>query len=142
MCLYYGHYRKEIEKIITKLTNYYFNKMYKNGYSESDIKVILEQIRLYPDNLSNAFLESGKIIKRSADTISCKYYSDLKFRPEFKAVSVGSKKGFTHNVKNTPRKEGVFPTERKLNKPLWLIQSFLELTEEERTLVIKVLTIK
>ena len=116
--------------------------MKSKKYSDSDIKVILEQIRLYPDNLNNAFVESGKIINRSLTAISFKYYDDLKKRPEFRAVSVGSKKGFTQNVKNTPRKEGVFPIERKLNRPLWLIQTFLELTEKEQTLVIKILTVK
>jgi hypothetical protein len=111
-------------------------------YSDSDIKVILEQIRLYPDNLKNAFMESGKLINRSPKNISMKYYKDLRFRPNFRAVSVGSKKGFTSNEKNTKRKEGIFPIERKLNRPLWLIQTFLELTEEEQVLIIKVLTVK
>lgn len=116
--------------------------MKSKHYSDSDIKVILEQIRLYPDNLTNAFAESGKLISKSPNGIAFKYYQQLKHLPEFKAVSVGSKKGFTHNVKNTPRKIGVFPIERKLNRPLWLIQTFLELNDEERSLVVKVLTIQ
>lgn len=111
-------------------------------YSDSDIKVILEQIRLYPDNLTNAFAESGKILKRASKSVSMKYYTSLKMRPDFRAITLGSKKGFTHNVKNTPRNKGVFPTERKLNRPLWLIQTFLELNDEERSLVVKVLTVQ
>lgn len=116
--------------------------MKNSGYSDSDIKVILEQIRLYPDNLTNAFAEAGKILKRSSRSVSMKYYTSLKMKPDFRAVTLGSKKGFTHNVKNTPRNKGVFPTERKLNRPLWVIQTFLELNEEEQSLIIKVLTIQ
>lgn len=112
------------------------------NYSDSDIKVILEQIRLYPDNLKNAFKESGKLINRNERAISMYYYTNLKKNPKIKAITVGSKKGFTQNIKNTARKDGIFPIERKLNKPLWLIQTFLELTEEEQTLVIKVLTVQ
>jgi len=115
--------------------------MKRQLYSESDIKIVLDQIRLYPDNLKNAFEESGKIIKRSPAAIAQRYQAKWKRREDFKAISVGSKNGFTYNVKNTIRKDGIFPEERKLNKPLWLIQTFLELSKEEQILIIKLITV-
>lgn len=111
----------------------------KNGFTKKEKEIVLDKIRMYPDNLQHAFLEASKMISRSQASISRKYYSFWRNDEDFKAVTVGSNKGFTQNIKNTVKKEGIFPEERKLNKPLWLIQIFLELDKEQQNLIKKLI---
>ena len=106
-------------------------------YSESEIQVILDQVRTYPDNLSYGFKKAAKILNRHFKSIEMKYYNDLRKRSDLNIVTCGSSKGFTNNTKNTHSKGNSLET-RTLNKALWVITEFLELPKEERQMIAKI----
>lgn len=101
-------------------------------YSSTDKSTVLKWIQQYPDNIEYASLKAAEELGRSKHAIVQKYYKSWRFDPEFKALTVGSKEGFTHNVKNTLCVNGVFPEDRTLNSVEWLMKQFLELSVKER----------
>ena len=107
--------------------------MRANSYTATERTIVLKWLQQYPDNLKYAFEKASEEIgTRSASSLNFKYYTCWKNEEDFLAVTVGSKKGFTQNVKNTPRVEGVFPEERTLNSVGWLIKNFLNLSSKEQ----------
>ena len=104
-----------------------------NRYTATERTIVLKWLQQYPDNLKYAFEKASEEIgTRSKHSLTVKYYTCWKNEEDFLAVTVGSKKGFTQNVKNTPRVEGVFPEERTLNSVGWLIKNFLNLSSKEQ----------
>ena len=104
-----------------------------NSYTATERTIVLKWLQQYPDNLTHAFKKASEEIgTRSNQSLTVKYYTCWKNEEDFLAVTVGSKKGFTQNVKNTPRVEGVFPEERTLNSVGWLIKNFLNLPSKEQ----------
>ena len=102
-------------------------------YTTTERTIVLKWLQQYPDNLKYAFEKASEEIgTRSKRSLTVKYYTCWKNEEDFLAVTVGSKKGFTQNVKNTPRVEGVFPEERTLNSVGWLIKNFLNLSSKEQ----------
>ena len=102
-------------------------------YTTTERTIVLKWLQQYPDNLKYAFEKASEEIgTRSKHSLTVKYYTCWKNEEDFLAVTVGSKKGFTQNVKNTPRVEGVFPEERTLNSVGWLIKNFLNLSSKEQ----------
>lgn len=102
-------------------------------YTTTERTIVLKWLQQYPDNLKYAFEKASEEIgTRSNRSLAVKYYSCWKNEEDFIAVTVGSKKGFTQNVKNTPRVEGVFPEERALNSVGWLVKNFLNLSSKEQ----------
>ena len=107
--------------------------MKANSYTATERTIVLKWLQQYPDNLKYAFEKASEEIgTRSNRSLAVKYYTCWKNEEDFLAVTVGSKKGFTQNVKNTPRVEGVFPEERTLNSVGWLIKNFLNLSSKEQ----------
>ena len=107
--------------------------MRANSYTATERTIVLKWLQQYPDNLKHAFEKASEEIGiRSASSLNFKYYTCWKNEEDFLAVTVGSKKGFTQNVKNTPKIEGVFPEERTLNSIGWLIKNFLNLSSKEQ----------
>ena len=107
--------------------------MRANSYTATERTIVLKWLQQYPDNLKYAFEKASEEIgTRSNRSLTVKYYTCWKNEEDFLAVTVGSKKGFTQNVKNTPRVEGVFPEERTLNSVGWLIKNFLNLSSKEQ----------
>ena len=107
--------------------------MRANSYTAAERTIVLKWLQQYPDNLKYAFKKASEEIgTRSNRSLAVKYYTCWKNEEDFLAVTVGSKKGFTQNVKNTPRVEGVFPEERTLNSVGWLIKNFLNLSSKEQ----------
>lgn len=105
----------------------------RNPYTTTERTIVLKWLQQYPDNLKYAFERASEEIgTRAAGSLNFKYYSCWKNEEDFLAVTVGSKKGFTQNVKNTPRVEGVFPEERSLNTVGWLIKNFLNMSSKEQ----------
>ena len=114
--------------------------MRANSYTATERTIVLKWLQQYPDNLKYAFEKASEEIgTRASRSLAVKYYTCWKNEEDFLAVTVGSKKGFTQNVKNTPRVEGVFPEERALNSVGWLIKNFLNLSSKEQKQVIDVL---
>ena len=107
--------------------------MRANSYTATERTIVLKWLQQYPDNLKYAFERASEEIgTRTAGSLNFKYYTCWKNEEDFLAVTVGSKKGFTQNVKNTPRVEGVFPEERSLNTVGWLIKNFLNMSSKEQ----------
>ena len=107
--------------------------MKANSYTATERTIVLKWLQQYPDNLKYAFEKASEEIgTRASRSLDVKYYTCWKNEEDFLAVTVGSKKGFTQNVKNTPRVEGVFPEERTLNSVGWLIKNFLNLSSKEQ----------
>ena len=104
-----------------------------NRYTDTERTIVLKWLQQYPDNLKYAFEKASEEIgTRASRSLTIKYYTCWKNEEDFLAVTVGSKKGFTQNVKNTPRVEGVFPEERTLNSVGWLVKNFLNLSSKEQ----------
>ena len=102
-------------------------------FTATERTIVLKWLQQYPDNLKYAFEKASEEIgTRASRSLTIKYYTCWKNEEDFLAITVGSKKGFTQNVKNTPRVEGVFPEERALNSVGWLIKNFLNLSSKEQ----------
>ena len=107
--------------------------MKKNSYTATERTIVLKWLQQYPDNLRHAFKKASEEIgTRASRSLAVKYYTCWKNEEDFMAISVGSKKGFTQNVKNTKRVEGIFPEERTLNSVGWLVKNFLNLSSKEQ----------
>ena len=107
--------------------------MRRNLYTDTERTIVLKWLQQYPDNLKHAFKKASEELgTRTAGALNFKYYNCWRNEEDFLAVTIGSKKGFTQNVKNTPRVEGVFPEERALNSVGWLIKNFLNLSSKEQ----------
>lgn len=107
--------------------------MRANSYTATERTIVLKWLQQYPDNLKYAFEKASEEIgTRSVSSLIFKYYTCWKNEEDFLAVTVGSKKGFTQNVKNTSRVKGVFPEERALNSVGWLVKNFLNLSSKEQ----------
>ena len=107
--------------------------MRANSYTATERTIVLKWLQQYPDNLKYAFEKASEEIgTRASRSLTVKYYTCWKNEEDFLAVTVGSKEGFTQNVKNTPRVEGVFPEERALNSVGWLVKNFLNLSSKEQ----------
>lgn len=111
-------------------------KLIKSSYSEKIDTIIVKHTRLYPANLQFAFsqaeielnLNNNTGIKFTASQISGRYYSFI--RKNYTILTVGSKEGFTMNVKNSiSTKEKSQP---KLSSVLFLLKEILNLNDKER----------
>ena len=109
--------------------------MSRRRYTSTDKSTVLKWIQLYPDNVLHATEKAAEELGRTIGSVRNKYYTCWRLDEDFQAITVGSKEGFTHNVKNTLRADGVFPENRALNTVEWLMRQFLELTVDERNTI-------
>ena len=109
--------------------------MSRRRYTSTDKSTVLKWIQLYPDNIVYATEKAAEELNRTIASVRNKYYVCWRLDEDFQAITVGSKEGFTHNVKNTLRADGVFPENRALNTVEWLMRQFLELTVDERNTI-------
>jgi len=99
-------------------------------------EVIIQEVKNYPTNLSHAFKVASERVGCSVHHCIRRYYTKIKKSPEVHAITCGSEKGFTQNVKNTLRdSEGVLP-EQGLRNYMYLMKELLNLPTEERKLII------
>ena len=102
-------------------------------YSEQEKNTVLKWMQQYPDNLQQAFLKASMELEdRSPASIENKYYLSWKKDENFRAVTTGGKNGFTKNIKNTMRIDGIFPEDRRLNTVEHMMKMFLELSFDDR----------
>lgn len=102
-------------------------------YSEQEKNIVLKWMQQYPDNLQQAFLKASMELEdRSPASIENKYYLSWKKDENFRAVTTGGKNGFTKNIKNTMRIDGIFPEDRRLNTVEHMMKMFLELSFDDR----------
>ena len=105
----------------------------RNPYTTTERSTVLKWLQQFPDNISHAMCKAAEeLTTRSATALNTQYYSVWRNEEDFRALTVGSKEGFTHNIKNTPRIEGIFPEERSLNTVGWLIKNFLNMSSKEQ----------
>ncbi len=105
-----------------------------NRFSPEQDKIILDKIKMYPDNISYALELAVDLIGRNFFSVQHRYYKKL--RRCNKVITCGSTEGFTSNVKVTHRASGVFPEARELNKVDWLLQEFLQLPKKEKQKIV------
>ena len=105
----------------------------RNPYTTTERSTVLKWLQQFPDNISHAMSKAAEeLTTRTATSLTIRYYRFWRNEEDFRALTVGSKEGFTHNIKNTPRVEGVFPEERSLNTVGWLIKNFLNMSSKEQ----------
>ena len=105
----------------------------RNPYTTTERSTVLKWLQQFPDNIKHAMSKAAEeLTTRTATALITQYYAVWKNEEDFRALTVGSKEGFTHNIKNTPRVEGVFPEERSLNTVGWLIKNFLNMSSKEQ----------
>lgn len=76
---------------------------YKGSYKDHEIKIIVEEIQKYPNNLKHAFEEASyRLPNRTPAGISGFYYSNLKeSMPNI--IAMATPHGVMTNTKNSPR---------------------------------------
>ena len=107
------------------------------AFTKEQDEIIINEIKNYPTNILNAFKEASIKIGKSQGCIQQRWYKHLKHGKQI--VSVGSSKGFSNNVKNTKRIEGVMQ-EQNLKHYLVVVKELLELPDNERKLVLNLFT--
>ena len=102
-------------------------------FTEDEHKIIVEEVKKCPTNLQNAFKMATKRLKKKTKLqVQCIWYNSLRKRPDIKAITVGSKHGFTQNVKNIKRNAAGEMPEQNLNEVQWVVKQMLELTPKQR----------
>lgn len=106
-------------------------------FTEDEHKIIIEEVKKCPTNLQNAFkLASKRLRKKTKQQVQSTWYQCLRKKPDVKAITVGSRHGFTQNVKNVKRNAAGEMPEQNLNSVQWLMKQMLELTPRERKAII------
>lgn len=109
----------------------------KIRFTSEDDKIILKQVELYPTNLRHAFTEAAKLLpERNWRSVQYRYYSNLRPDVDVKAITCGSKAGFTQNVKNLARDEEGNMPEQNLKGYLWVMKEMLDLSPSERDMIV------
>ena len=105
----------------------------RNPYTTTERSTVLKWLQQFPDNIKHAMSKAAEeLTTRTTTALTTQYYNVWRNEEDFRALTVGSKEGFTHNIKNTCRVEGVFPEERSLNTVGWLIKNFLNMSSKEQ----------
>lgn len=113
-------------------------------YTETEDLIIINQVKNYPTNINYAFKEAQKLIPRRTDkAIGMRWYTKLSKLESTNAITCGSKKGFTKNVKNmcVSKETGIMP-DQNLRHYLYIVKEILELPQKEREVIISLFTLK
>lgn len=113
-------------------------------YTESEDLIIINQVKNYPTNIRYAFKEAQKLMpRRNEKAIGMRWYTKLSKLESTNAITCGSNKGFTKNVKNIciSKETGVMP-EQNLRHYLYIVKEILELPQKEREVIISLFTLK
>jgi len=110
-------------------------------YTENEKQIIIGQVKNYPTNLLHAFKEAEKLLPhRNANSISMLWYNNLRKNSEISAITCGSEKGFTQNVKNKFRNEDGTLSDQGLKHYLYVVKELLNLPNNERQLIVNLFT--
>lgn len=110
-------------------------------YTEEEKAIIIEQLKLYPDNRNEAFRVISTMLKdRAPRSIENYYQNNIKNNSAILIGTVGSNIGFTHNRKNNPVREGqTFKRKEPLNPVIYIMKELLNLSQEDRQAIISFL---
>lgn len=91
-----------------------------NRYSQKEITIITNYIAKYPTNLTFAFEKASARIGRSAGAVGVYYYTHLRNSMNTH-LTCGSRRGFSRNHKNNPRRVANSTPKQELHifKDLW-----------------------
>jgi hypothetical protein len=113
-------------------------------YTETEDLIIINQIKNYPTNIKYALSEAQKLIpRRSLSSVDFRWYNTLRKQDNVNAITCGSNKGFTKNVKNVhvDKKTGIM-SEQNLRHYLYIVKEILELPQKEREVIISLFILK
>lgn len=102
-------------------------------YSDAERAIIIEQVKLYPDNLREAFRKAATLLpERNQYTIANYYHRKIR-NSSTTVNTTGSAIGFTKNRKNNPVKQGeTFQRAEPLQPVLVIMRDMLTLSVEDR----------
>lgn len=100
-------------------------------YTPGEDQVIIENIKIHPNNLAYSFEKSASILRgRDIKSIEKRYYNVIRKKND-NLFAVGSSKGLVMNVKNSTR-----PTNAP-DTPQLIIKLFEKLSEEDKLRVLE-----
>lgn len=107
-------------------------------YTKREDEIIINEVKNYPTNLLFAFKQAApKLPERNAHSISMHWYQKLRKNDNTKAVTCGSEKGFTQNVKNVHVNDDGNLPDQNLKHYLFVVKELLNLPNKERKLIIQ-----
>lgn len=109
-------------------------------FTPSEDEVIIRFVKEYPTNLVKAFAEaSNQLHNRKWKHVQMRWYGYLKKHKDINAITCGSSKGFTKNVKNLKcDKNGNLP-EQELRAIDYVMKEILGLSLKDRRKIINFL---
>lgn len=110
--------------------------MKSKRYTKKEQDIIINEIKNYPTNIKHACEKAALMLNRSYGATSFYYYNHLRKDPKVKAITCGSKQGFTQNVKNIMRDEDGNLPSQNLKHYMWLMKELLELDSDDRNRIL------
>ena len=104
------------------------------NFSEREDKTVIEHIKQTPDNLSFAFEKAAIKLNRTVKSVRQRYYATL--RTKASILTVGSKRGFTQNVKNTHKDKNGNVKSQATNPIQYVLREILELPIDDRKQIV------
>ena len=123
-----------------------------NSWTKEEDEILITEIKNYPTNLNFAIeqaeiklkeynKDSNRIgIYRTLGAINSRWYVKLRKNSNTHAITCGSEKGFTQNVKNKHRNEDGTLSDQGLKHYLYIVKELLNLPNNERQLVVNLFT--
>lgn len=98
--------------------------------------VIIECVKKTPTNIVYALTSASKQIHRTFSCTNSRYYLKLRKDPKVKAITCGSSKGFTQNVKNIHVDDNGIMPDQNLKGYMFIMREMLDLSPEDRKKII------
>ena len=108
-------------------------QQWKKEYDE----VIIECVKKTPTNITYALNSASKQLHKTFGCVSGRYYLKLGKDPKIAAITCGSAKGFTQNVKNMHRNDDGSMPEQNLKGFMFVMREMLDLSQAERKKIIE-----
>lgn len=111
----------------------------KAKWEQKEKDIIIKNVKKYPTNLQHAFQESCKELpNRNLKTITQMWYTKIRKDINVNAMTTGSEKGFTQNVKNIKRNEDITLPNQGLKHYMYILKELLNLSPKERRVILEV----
>ena len=114
----------------------------RTKWSQAELDVIINEVKNYPTNIDYAFEQAEmKLDGRNKKSIQNAWYLKLRKNTNVNAITTGSEKGFTKNVKNTHRDEDGNLPDQGLMHYMYVLKEILNLPQKERDVILQVFNI-
>lgn len=111
-------------------------KKSRKRFTKEEDLIIIEAVKASPTNIVHAISVASEKTKRSPSCINRRYYKTLRNNPKVAAITCGSAKGFTQNVKNIHRNDDGTMPDQNLKGFMFVMREMLDLTPAERKKII------